>query len=108
MNKKGFTLIETAVSLAILGIMSVMVAGIFGAASVKTAENMRTGKQRELVLGRIETVIASGLNDASPELERKNGGIAIDFNGNKINADGVYLTGFYGDDKLPARYFYAR
>ena len=105
-HEQGFTLIETVVSLAVLGVMMALVTGIFASAAAKTSAGLAAGVERERLVASFASAAATG---HIPEgLERQSGEVTIDFDGKTIRADGEYLTGVYGENRIIMKCFLPR
>ena len=100
--KRGFTLVENVIALAILALIATMTAGIFtSAVRVSDTANRRDQSRAELMAS-IELAAAG---QPTQQLAAEAGTITLDFDGKKIEARGKFLTGAYGDEQLPLLFF---
>ncbi|HCA29679.1 MAG TPA: hypothetical protein DEP23_09005 [Ruminococcaceae bacterium] len=93
-SKKGMTLVEVVVSLAILSILAVFIMAVFGSSfqTVVTNANLKKG-QKDAAAG-IENKLAGFDPDGNLSVtNEQSGNFSIDFGGVTIDASGNFIIG---------------
>lgn len=93
-RKKGMTLIEAVVSVAILSVISIFIISVLTVASNMVSMNAYLKKSDKNAAAGIENVLAGFSADSNISVtNRKNGTFTVDFDGVTISPDGHYITG---------------
>jgi prepilin-type N-terminal cleavage/methylation domain-containing protein len=104
-SKKGMTLVEVVVSMAILSILAVFIMSVFAATLGSVMSNSELKKSGKLAAAGIENKLAGFEPDQDISvIEQENGFIEVDFGSIIVNSEGYYIIG--KDKNQNSKYYF--
>ena len=103
-RKKGFTLIEAVASIALLGILAVMILTAFLTQYKIIGMNSAAKQKDKKAQQALEKKISNEYESAA-QTSTHDGVFTVDFNGHSVNTYGEYITGTDSDNANAYTYF---
>lgn len=104
-HKKGFTLVEVIVSIAILALLAVLIVSVYASSLSIIGNNSSAHRKSKSAAAGIENTLAGFAPDSGISIvNNQEGTFSISFSGLTISADGQYLIGT--DNSGEKKYYY--